>query len=224
MKLLTILSNLLPTETAYAHCDIPCGIYDPNQAQLAAHTVLRMIQLLDEHSDSMHDVARIVKVKEKHGDLVEDSLGTLENDYFKPEHFEKFPELKGLISDAVQLSIKTRQKPDMKMAEDMLEKVLLISEIFYKTKGVTRKFVVRDSSMMPALQDGEQVLVIRFLPIHAQDIIVFKHESKYLIKRVKEVRDNEFYVLGDNAQDSLDSRKFGWVKKRDIIGKVFIKL
>lgn len=136
MSLKTILSKFLPSETAYAHCDIPCGIYDPNQAQLAAHTVLRMTQLLAEHTE-MHDVARIVHVKEKHGDLVEESLGTLENDYFKEEHFEKFPELKGLIADAVKLSITVRQKIDTTTAKELLEKVLLISEIFYKTKGVT---------------------------------------------------------------------------------------
>lgn len=128
--------KLLPSRIAYAHCDIPCGIYDPNQAQLAAHTVYRMTQLFEEHKEILHDVERIVHVKEEHGELVEDALGTLENDYFKPEHFEKFPELKGLLSDALQLSIKTRQKVDLQLAGDLVEKVLQIAEIFYKTKGV----------------------------------------------------------------------------------------
>lgn len=132
-----IVVSFLPEQVAYAHCDIPCGIYDPNQAQLGAHTVLRMTQLLGEHDDSMHDVARITHIKEEHGELVEDALGTLENDYFKPEHFEKYPDLKGLIADAVQLSIKTRQKMDIDQANQLLEKVLQISEIFYKTKNVT---------------------------------------------------------------------------------------
>ena len=137
MKIISIISNILPTQIAHAHCDIPCGIYDPNQAQMGAHTVLRMTMLLGEHGDNMHDVARIVRVKEKHGDLVEDALGTLENDYFKPEHYEKFPELKQLIADTVKLSIDTRVHADMAKAEEMLEKALQISEIFYKTKGVT---------------------------------------------------------------------------------------
>lgn len=145
-KILSALARTLPENIAYAHCDIPCGIYDPNQAQQAAHTVLRMTQLFEEHKDSMNDVTRIVHVKEEHGELVEDSLGTLENDYFKPEHFEKFPELKGLIADAVKLSITTRQKIDIKAAEDLVEKILQISEIFYKTKGVTP---VRVKSVYP---------------------------------------------------------------------------
>ncbi len=137
MKIIYAFLNLLPSETAFAHCDIPCGIYDPNAAQQAAHTVLRMTQLFEEHNDSMHDTARIVHVKEEHGEKVEDALGTLENDYFKPEHYETFPELKELLAQAVKLSITARQKVDLQTCEELVEKVLLISEIFYKTKGVT---------------------------------------------------------------------------------------
>lgn len=129
--------RFMPSEVAFAHCDIPCGIYDPNSAQLAAHTVLRMTQLFEEHKDSVHDTARIVHVKEEHGELVEDALGTLENDYFKPEHYESYPELLELLGQAVKLSITCRQKVDMESANALVEKVMLISEIFYKTKGVT---------------------------------------------------------------------------------------
>lgn len=143
---LTSVFKILPTQIAYAHCDIPCGIYDPNQAQLAAHTVYRMTQLFEEHKDSVHDAARIVHVKEEHGEIVEDGLGTLENDYFKSEHFETFPELKGLIADAVQLSVKTRQKVDIALAAELVEKVSQIAEIFYRTKGVTP---VRVKSVYP---------------------------------------------------------------------------
>lgn len=143
---LTSVFKILPSQTAYAHCDIPCGIYDPNMAQLGAHTVYRMTQLFEEHKTDVHDAARIVHVKEEHGEIVEDALGTLENDYFKSEHFEKFPELKDLLAEAVQLSIKTRQKVDLKLAQDLVEKVMLISEIFYKTKNVTP---VRVKSVYP---------------------------------------------------------------------------
>lgn len=148
MKLLSAIIKILPLQTAYAHCDIPCGIYDPTPLQIAVHTVLRMIQLLEEHKDNMHDVARIVHVKEEHGDKVEDELGTLENDYFKPEHYKAYPELKELIASATSLSIQTRQKPEMEMAKELLEKCLLISEIFYKTKNVTP---VRVKSLYPTM-------------------------------------------------------------------------
>lgn len=136
MKVVSLLAKVLPVHVAFAHCDIPCGIYDPTPAQIAAHTVLRMTGLLGEKTE-MHDITRVTRVKEHHGELVEEELGTLENDYFKPEHYEKFPELEQLLKDAVRLSIETRQTIDLEKAKQLLETVLQISEIFYKTKGVT---------------------------------------------------------------------------------------
>ena len=135
------IDKFLTEETAYAHCDIPCGIYDPHNAQVAAHTVLRMTQFLedikrDSETKAEHDIARVTHVKEEHGELIESELGTLENDYFKQEHFKAYPNLKELIGKATGLSVKARQSIDIKLAEDLLETVLQISEIFYKTKGV----------------------------------------------------------------------------------------
>lgn len=144
----SILQNILsifPSQEALAHCDIPCGIYDPTPAQIAAHTVLRMTQLLGEKT-AMHDVARITHVKEEHGQRVESELDTLKHDYFKPEHFEKFPELKDLFKEAVKLSAETRQQVSVEKAQELLEKVLQIAEIFYKTKNVTP---VRVASLYP---------------------------------------------------------------------------
>src|SRR5690348_3895178 len=102
-KLLSSILSILPVQPVYAHCDIPCGIYDPTPAQIAAHTVLRMTMLLGE-KDSIHDVARITHVKEEHGQRVEEELETLNHDYFKPEHHEKFPELHTTVMDAIKLS------------------------------------------------------------------------------------------------------------------------
>lgn len=137
MNFVRMVLNLLPLKTVYAHCDIPCGIYDPNALQQGAHTVLRMTQLFEEHKDNIHDVVRIVRVKEKHGELVEDEAGTLENDYFKDEHYKTFPELGDLLKKVVKLSIETRQHVDISKAKDLVETSLLIAEIFYKTKGMT---------------------------------------------------------------------------------------
>src|SRR3989344_6857670 len=156
--------KLLPTQNVYAHCDIPCGIYDPHNVQMAAHTVIRMTNMLNELKPSKKEpdfeerkriisqIARLTRVKEEHGELVEDELGTLENDYFKEEHFENFPKLKELISKAVKLSITTRQNIDENSAKDLVESVLQISEIFFKTKGATP---VRVKSVYPT--EGEIV-------------------------------------------------------------------
>jgi nickel superoxide dismutase len=93
-----------------------------------------------------HDIARITRVKELHGARVEEELGTLKNDYFKDEHYASNPNLKILLSEAVKLSARTRQAIDMEAAEQLLEKVMQIAEIFYKTKNVTP---VRVKSLYP---------------------------------------------------------------------------
>ncbi len=128
-------------KTAYAHCDIPCGIYDPHNAQMAAHTVIRMTSLLGEvdrknETKVEHDISRITHVKEEHGHLVEDELGTLKNDYFKPEHYKSYPQLKELLATGVKLSVEVRQNIDMEKAKELLETVMKIAEIFYQTKGM----------------------------------------------------------------------------------------
>lgn len=156
MRFIKRLLGILPFSYVYAHCDIPCGVYDPTPLQIAAHTVLRMTQLLDDagkDEDGVireHKISRLVHVKEEHGEKVEEELGTLENDYFKEEHYVAHEELKGLLSQAVALSIKARQEIDMTLAQKLLDKVFLISEIFYKTKNVTP---VRAKSLYPTGQE-----------------------------------------------------------------------
>jgi nickel superoxide dismutase len=139
MNLKSYILNLTSIKTIYAHCDIPCGVYDVHGVQMAAHTVIRMTQLLGEikredETKAEHDIARLTRVKEKHGSLVEEELGTLDNDYFKPEHHKEFPGLAELLKSAVKLSIKVRQNIDMEAANQLLEATQKIAEIFYKTK------------------------------------------------------------------------------------------
>ena len=140
IKPFSFIFKHLPLKVAYAHCDIPCGIYDPTPMQIAAHTVFRMTQFLkdvkrEDETSAEHTIARITHVKEEHGQRLEEELGTLENDYFKKEHFETYPNLQSLLAESVKLSVTTRQHIDLEAASDLLEKVMLIAEIFYKTKG-----------------------------------------------------------------------------------------
>lgn len=128
------LIKFLPTKPIYAHCDIPCGIYDPHQMQMAAHTVLRMTDLITEAGSDIHKIARMTHVKEEHGHIVEEEIGTLEVDYFKDEHFEKFPELEGLLKKTAKLSVKARQEVNQDVAQELLANVQQIAEIFWKTK------------------------------------------------------------------------------------------
>ncbi len=136
-----ILNNFLSDKTAYAHCDIPCGIYDPHHAQMAAHTIIRMTQMLqgvkrDNETKAEHDIARLTHVKEDHANLLEEELTTLESDYFKEEHYKQHPKLSEHFSNASRLGAKARQNIDIEAAKELLEEVMQIAEIFYKTKGV----------------------------------------------------------------------------------------
>ena len=132
--LLSLLIKFLPTRLVYAHCDIPCGIYDPHQMQMAAHTIIRMTSLLGEAKDDMHKIARLTRVKEKHGEMIEEELGTLEVDYFKDEHFKEHSELEELIKKTAKLSVKARQEISVEVAQELLASVQQIAEIFWKTK------------------------------------------------------------------------------------------
>lgn len=143
MRILSpFLDKLFAEKIAYAHCDIPCGIYDPNGAQLAAHTIIRMTQFLtdlkrNDETKAEHDIARITHVKEEHANRLEEELETLRNDYFKDEHFEKYPELNDLFLSAFKSLSKVRTGIDMDSAQKTLETVMQIAEIFYRSKNVT---------------------------------------------------------------------------------------
>jgi len=152
------LLDILPSKIAYAHCDIPCGIYDPHQAQLAAHTVIRMTQLLseikrDNETKAEHDIARMTHVKEQHSDIIEEELNTLRDDYFKEEHFKQYPNLNDLFVKTLKSVGKARQNIDMVAAQEALAGIQEVAEVFFKTKGVEP---VRVKSVYPT--GGEIVL------------------------------------------------------------------
>ena len=158
MKIINYLIKALSSEIAYAHCDIPCGIYDPHQAQLAAHTVIRMTQLLtdlkrEDETKAEHDIARLTHVKEDHSNLLEEELDTLRNDYFKEEHYKEYPNLHELFVKTLKSSTKARQGIDIQAAQDALLGTQEIAEIFFKTKGVEP---IRVKSVYPT--EGEIVL------------------------------------------------------------------
>ncbi len=135
-SILASLLDVLSLKTVYAHCDIPCGIYDPHQAQLAAHTIIRMTKLIQEANGDIHKIARMTRVKEKHSESVEEEIITLWADYFKEEHLKDNPDLHGLIWKTVKQTGTTRQEVNMQAAEDLLANVQKIAEIFWRTKKI----------------------------------------------------------------------------------------
>jgi nickel superoxide dismutase len=127
---------------AGAHCDIPCGIYDPHHAQMAAHTVIRMNMLMADLSKAPpspaefeHKLARYTATKEQHAELAKHEVRVLWGDYFKPEHVQQFPQLHDLVFKAMKAASKARQEFNLQAAEDLLKTVNEIAEIYWKTKG-----------------------------------------------------------------------------------------
>ncbi|MBI2084477.1 MAG: superoxide dismutase, Ni [Candidatus Aenigmarchaeota archaeon] len=133
--LLDELNKIFPAKTAHAHCDIPCGIYDPHMAQMAAHTVIRMTSLIEESKGDPHKIARFTAVKEQHAELCKQEVRILWGDYFKPEHVQKYPELHELVWKIMKTASKARQEVNLEASEELLEDVNRIAEIFWETKG-----------------------------------------------------------------------------------------
>ena len=142
-----VFMGMLPSVTAEAHCDIPCGIYDPTPAKIAAKTVVRMIMQIEdtyppkdaqdvhEMSHYMNAVGRRVAVKEEHARICKHELLTLWSDFFKAEHLAKYPNLHELFWNAVQLCSKVKQDVDKESAEKLVAAVDEIAKIFYEAKN-----------------------------------------------------------------------------------------
>ncbi|MBI2543555.1 MAG: superoxide dismutase, Ni [Candidatus Aenigmarchaeota archaeon] len=133
---LELSEKISPARIAYAHCDIPCGIYDPHLAQMAAHTVIRTVNLINEAENDTHKIARLTAVKEHHAELCKQEIRILWGDYFKPEHVKDYPELHELVWKVMKVGSKARQEVNLQASEELLETVNKIAEIFWKTKGI----------------------------------------------------------------------------------------
>ncbi len=133
-----LLLKLLPSKPVFAHCDIPCGIYDPHSAQLAAKTVLTMVQKIKELDDNLNDrnnFVRMVHVKEEHAEICKREILILWTDYFKAEHLEKCPDLHDLIWKSAKLCSDNKRAVDESKAQELVESVDKIAEIFNQSKA-----------------------------------------------------------------------------------------
>lgn len=131
----SIFRALQPRTTAYAHCDLPCGVYDPSQARLEAESVKACMEKYHA-SDDAEFRARAVSIKEERSHLVKEHLWVLWTDYFKPPHFEKYPQLNELFNQATKLAGAggTKGSLDPAVADDLLGKIDEIADIFWETK------------------------------------------------------------------------------------------
>ena len=121
-----------------AHCDLPCGVYDPAQARIEAQSVKAICEKLQGNDDPDFRT-RALLIKEQRAELVKHHLWVLWTDYFKPPHFEKYPDLHQLFNEATKLAGGgpggAKSSDDPAVADDLLAKIDEIAEIFAETKA-----------------------------------------------------------------------------------------
>ena len=134
--MLSRLIGALGLTEVSAHCDLPCGVYDPAQAKIEAQSVRAIIQKFNDSDDEAFR-SRALVIKEERSDLVKHHLWVLWTDYFKPPHFETYPQLHELFNSATKLAGGgggTKSSTDVAVADDLLAKIDEIADIFWETK------------------------------------------------------------------------------------------
>ncbi len=134
---------VLKPSLVYAHCDIPCGIYETNSMTTAADTVAKMVEKILEikpdtdpqkDKENRNSFVRMVQVKEEHAQKCKQEILILWTDYFKDEHLAKFPELHAKVWKATKLCSQAKRTVDLKVAQQLKEAVADIAQIFAATK------------------------------------------------------------------------------------------
>jgi nickel superoxide dismutase len=135
VRLFTSVKTRLAPTAVSAHCDLPCGVYDPAQARIEAESVKMICQKYAENTDETFRT-RAILIKEQRAELVKHHLWVLWTDYFKPPHFEKYPELHTLFNEATKLAGAAGAKGsvDVGTAQELLDKIAQIDKIFWETK------------------------------------------------------------------------------------------
>ncbi|WP_322796388.1 superoxide dismutase, Ni [Tepidiforma sp.] len=137
-----LLRFLRPSVVAHAHCDGPCGVYDPAAARIAAEAVLSMekkIAALGDAQDlaTVNTRTRFIAIKEQQAELVKKELDILWHDYFKPEHLEKYPNLHETFWKAAKAASKCKHESNPANGEALLKAIEEIHNIFWATKNRT---------------------------------------------------------------------------------------
>ncbi|MFE3070245.1 superoxide dismutase, Ni [Streptomyces sp. NPDC101490] len=129
-----MLSRLFaPKVKVSAHCDLPCGVYDPAQARIEAESV-KAVQEKFLANEDPHFRARATVIKEQRAELAKHHVSVLWSDYFKPPHFEKYPQLNQLVNDTLKALSAAKASTDPKTGEKALELIAEIDRIFWETK------------------------------------------------------------------------------------------
>jgi len=128
-----LMSWLDPKRVVHAHCDLPCGVYDPAQARIEAESVKGCIDKFNG-SDDAEFKQRAIQIKEERAEMVKHHLWVLWTDYFKPEHLAKHPNLHELFWNATKAAGDVKKSTDAAVAQKLLDAINEIDKIFWDTK------------------------------------------------------------------------------------------
>ena len=141
--LIKLFDQIKGVKTVHAHCDIPCKIYDPISAQLAALSVIRFLDLIAELSEKdaltlaeQATLSRLVREKEIHAEKVKQEVRVIWGDYFKQPQFEQFPDINDLVHQIMLKGSACKQHINRTDGEKLLELVNDFASKFWVTKGV----------------------------------------------------------------------------------------
>ncbi|HET6792881.1 MAG TPA: superoxide dismutase, Ni [Acidimicrobiales bacterium] len=132
-RLIGAVDRVLAPRVAHAHCDLPCGVYDPAQARIEAESVKAC---MEKHNgtDDADFKARAIAIKEERADLVKHHLWVLWTDYFKPDHLQKHPQLHELFWKATKTAGESKKTTDPAVGQRLLDEIGEIDKIFWETK------------------------------------------------------------------------------------------
>ncbi len=137
---LSLTNWLRPSRTAYAHCDIPCGIYDPHEAEIAAETVEKMVSLLNDLGENDGSIAfrnstvRYITAKEEHAEKVKRQVLIIWGDFIKPPHVEAFPDIHDKVWNLVKLAGANKVNADAELAANLRAGVKEFADTFWAMK------------------------------------------------------------------------------------------
>lgn len=145
-KVVSVIKNRFPAEEVSAHCDGPCGVYDPSSSRIAAEAVLSMtkkILALEVPSPDdpkamagyLNTMARYINIKEEQAHLAKTELLVLWTDYFKPVHLEAYPDLHTTFWNAAKLCSAVKVEVNLEKAQQLMEAIQNIHNIFWATKS-----------------------------------------------------------------------------------------
>jgi nickel superoxide dismutase len=134
-RLLTVLDRVAAPSMVHAHCDIPCGIYDPEQARIEAESCYKIAQKFQDSDDELFR-QRCVIVKEERAELAKHHISVLFSDRFKPEHLDQFPNLQDTFWRALKQCSEVKRSNDPAEGQKLLDLIDEIDDMWKKTGGL----------------------------------------------------------------------------------------